>query len=174
MYRQNLRYVYLYTEPTEIFGKWNPLTFWNMLKGFSLESRNIQTQNFAPIQCTVWPRNEEKNELLFLKNCLFSIFNKNYLASKLQEKMLIKTFNQKSVQKKRSEVVFLEFVTVRMCGFTCRQFLTPVLCTTDRPPRSADSVCPTSASPADLQHGNEAKAANMSVCELILAELILT
>ena len=38
--------------------KWNPLTFCNMFKDLSLESRNIQTQNFAPIQCTVWPRNE--------------------------------------------------------------------------------------------------------------------
>ena len=28
-----------------------------MFKDLSLESRNIQTQNCAPIQCTVWPRN---------------------------------------------------------------------------------------------------------------------
>ena len=28
-----------------------------MYKDFSMESRNIQTQNCAPIQCTVWPRN---------------------------------------------------------------------------------------------------------------------
>ena len=34
----------------------NSFTFWNMLKDLSLESRNIQTQNCAPIQCTVWPR----------------------------------------------------------------------------------------------------------------------
>ena len=27
-----------------------------MFKDLSLESRNIQTQNCAPIQCTVWPR----------------------------------------------------------------------------------------------------------------------
>ena len=38
--------------------KWNPLTFWNMFKYLSLESRNIQAQNCAPIQCTVWPRND--------------------------------------------------------------------------------------------------------------------
>ena len=30
-----------------------------MFKDLSLESRNINTQNCAPIQCTVWPRNEE-------------------------------------------------------------------------------------------------------------------
>ena len=40
------------------FFKWNPLTFWNIFKDLSLESRDIQTQNCAPIQCTVWPRNE--------------------------------------------------------------------------------------------------------------------
>ena len=34
------------------YCKWNPLTFWNMFKYLSLESRNIQTQNCAPIQCT--------------------------------------------------------------------------------------------------------------------------
>ena len=32
-------------------------TKFNMFKDLSLESRNIQTQNCAPIQCTVWPRN---------------------------------------------------------------------------------------------------------------------
>ena len=36
--------------------KWNPLTFWKMFKYLSLESRNIQTQTCAPIQCLVWPR----------------------------------------------------------------------------------------------------------------------
>ena len=36
---------------------WNPLTFGNIFKDLSRESRNIQTQNCAPIQCTVWPRN---------------------------------------------------------------------------------------------------------------------
>ena len=39
------------------FCKWNPFTFWNMFRYLSLESRNTQTQNCAPIQCTVWPRN---------------------------------------------------------------------------------------------------------------------
>ena len=29
----------------------------NMFKDLSLESRIIQTQNCAPIQCIVWPRN---------------------------------------------------------------------------------------------------------------------
>ena len=33
-------------------------TNFNMFKDLSLESRNIQTQNCAPIQCRVWPRNE--------------------------------------------------------------------------------------------------------------------
>ena len=36
--------------------KWNPLTFWNLFKYLSPESRNTMTQNCAPIQCTVWPR----------------------------------------------------------------------------------------------------------------------
>ena len=39
------------------YCNWNPLTIWNMFKYLCLEPRNIQTQNFAPIQCTVWPRN---------------------------------------------------------------------------------------------------------------------
>ena len=39
------------------FCKWKPLTFWNMFKDLSLEPRKIQTQNCAPSQCTVWPRN---------------------------------------------------------------------------------------------------------------------
>ena len=38
------------------FCKWNPLTFWNIFYDMSLESRNIQTQNCAPIQCIVWFR----------------------------------------------------------------------------------------------------------------------
>ena len=48
-----------FTRNPRNFCKWNPLTFWNMFKYLSLESRNIQTetQNLAPIQCTVWPRN---------------------------------------------------------------------------------------------------------------------
>ena len=37
----------------EKFCKRKPLTFWNMFKDLSLESRSIQTQNGAPIQCTV-------------------------------------------------------------------------------------------------------------------------
>ena len=39
------------------FCKWKPLTFWNTFKGLSMKSRNIQTQNCAPVQYTVWPRN---------------------------------------------------------------------------------------------------------------------
>ena len=34
-------------------------TNFHMFKDLSLESRNIQTQNRASIQCTVWPRNDE-------------------------------------------------------------------------------------------------------------------
>ena len=33
-----------------------------MLKNLSLESRNTQTQKWAPIQSTVWPRNETPSE----------------------------------------------------------------------------------------------------------------
>ena len=51
--------------PLKIF-LWNPLTFWNIFQDLSLESRNIQTQNCAPIQCKVWPRNAKKK----LGNCL--------------------------------------------------------------------------------------------------------
>ena len=39
------------------FCKWCPLTFWIIFKNLSLEYSNIQTQNCAPIQCTVWSRN---------------------------------------------------------------------------------------------------------------------
>ena len=41
------------------FCMWNPLIFWNMIKDLSLDSRNIQTQNCAPIQCKVWRRKVE-------------------------------------------------------------------------------------------------------------------
>ena len=60
MYRQNLRYRYLYVTRNPLkFFKWNPLTFCYMFKDLSLESRSIQTQNCALIQYTVWPRNVE-------------------------------------------------------------------------------------------------------------------
>ena len=36
------------------FCLWNPLTFRNIFKDLSMESRNIQTKNCAPIQCSVW------------------------------------------------------------------------------------------------------------------------
>ena len=42
---------FLFADSTSVL-----LIFWNMLKDLSLESTNIQTQNYAPIQCTVWPR----------------------------------------------------------------------------------------------------------------------
>ena len=35
----------------------------NLLKGLALESRNIQTQKCAPIQCTVWPRKEKQSQM---------------------------------------------------------------------------------------------------------------
>ena len=44
---------------------WKPLTFWNTFGDLSLESKNIQTQNCAPIQCKFWPR--IGNKVLFSK-----------------------------------------------------------------------------------------------------------
>ena len=47
-----------------------------MFKDLSMESRNIQTQNCAPIQCTVWPRNEtflNYNPLSFNKHHRFTL-----------------------------------------------------------------------------------------------------
>ena len=46
----------IYTRNPRKSCYWNPLTFWIIIKSLSMESRNIQTQNFAPIQCTVWTR----------------------------------------------------------------------------------------------------------------------
>ena len=63
MCRQNLRYRYLIKESTEVLL----LESTNILEhvqSLSVESRNIQTQNCAPIQCTVWPRKDEKILLL--------------------------------------------------------------------------------------------------------------
>ena len=37
---------------------WSLRQSFNTFRDLSLESRNTQTQNCAPIQCTVWPRNE--------------------------------------------------------------------------------------------------------------------
>ena len=56
---------------------WNPLTFWNMFKVLFLESRKIKTQNCAPIQCTVWPRNAVKAFRKLNKTtraCIFHLF----------------------------------------------------------------------------------------------------
>ena len=36
---------------------WSFRQSFTMFKDLSLESRNIQTQNCAPIKCTLWPRN---------------------------------------------------------------------------------------------------------------------
>ena len=55
--KKNLRCRYLCEEPRK-FCTWNPLTFWNMFKDLSPESRDLQIPNCAPIHCTVWPRNE--------------------------------------------------------------------------------------------------------------------
>ena len=60
------------------FCLWNPLTFWNIFKAYlKLQSRIIQTQNCAPIQCTVWPRYVVN---FFLKNCVLSRGLNLYLA----------------------------------------------------------------------------------------------
>ena len=47
--------------------KWNPLKLWNVFKCLSLESRNKQTQNCTPIQCTAWSRNVKKFKWLEIR-----------------------------------------------------------------------------------------------------------
>ena len=61
MGRQKLRYRYMYAESTE-FYLWNSPTFKNIFQDLFLDFRNIQTQNCAPIECTVWPRNVRLKE----------------------------------------------------------------------------------------------------------------
>ena len=58
------RYSFLYSESTEILLKESTY----MLEGFkdlSVESRNMQAKNCAPIQCTIWPRNEPNQRTHF-------------------------------------------------------------------------------------------------------------
>ena len=70
------------------FCKWNPLPFWNIIKDLSLESRNMQTQNCAPIQCTVWPRSA------------FSTKNsKSYISYQTKEKSTNSSFLPQDFQK---------------------------------------------------------------------------
>ena len=45
------------TRNSSKFCMWNPLAFWNIIKDLLRESRNVQIQNCALIQCTIWPRN---------------------------------------------------------------------------------------------------------------------
>ena len=54
--RQNLSYRYMYAESTEILFVESTYILEYILD-LSLESMDIQTQNCAPIQCIVWPRN---------------------------------------------------------------------------------------------------------------------
>ena len=78
------------------FCRLDPLTFCIMFKVLSLESRNIQTENCVPIQCTVWPRNEAMHRTRyacmsiqlqnspnnFISNCLSKLKLKaSYLTS---------------------------------------------------------------------------------------------
>ena len=55
----------------------NPLTFWYMFKDWFLEFGNIQTQNCACIQCTVWPRYVSNFTIRQIKH-LVSMFTFKY------------------------------------------------------------------------------------------------
>ena len=51
--------VYILKNDSQFFHfLWSLRQSFNTFRDLSLESRNTQTQNCAPIQCTVWPRNE--------------------------------------------------------------------------------------------------------------------
>ena len=72
--------------------KWSSLTFWNLVKYLSLESRNIQTQVFAPIQCTVWPQNKENSEKNFSSLPIVAMYSKILtLESSMQSMKLVLT-----------------------------------------------------------------------------------
>ena len=64
MCRKFLSYRYLYADSTEVLQLESTDILEHVSK-LSMESRNIQTQNCAPIQCTVWPRNESDLLIVF-------------------------------------------------------------------------------------------------------------
>ena len=80
MCRENLRTGICTRNPGK-FCEWNPLTVWNMFKDLSLESTNIQTQNCAPIQCTVWPRNVQLGTDNHLRTAKFQIMARSKLSA---------------------------------------------------------------------------------------------
>ena len=59
---------YFFTGVTDVLKR-NSLTFQNLFRDLSLESRNIHTQCCVPIQCKVWPRNEVFDECSFHALC---------------------------------------------------------------------------------------------------------
>ena len=65
-----------------------------MFKDLSLKSRNIQTQNCAPIQCTVWPRDVLRGVINgYKRNTAFKIIRQNdpAISLKLQKNILRST-----------------------------------------------------------------------------------
>ena len=76
-----------------------------MFKGLSLESRNIQAQIYAPIQCTVWPRNDRFRRINHKK-----VFGRN---SSIEKKKHLISINYKS--KKLSFEQIME-----ICHHVCR------------------------------------------------------
>ena len=46
-----------------------------MFKDLSLEYRNIQTQNYAPIQCTLWPSNVNIIEYFGAKGAFIKVYD---------------------------------------------------------------------------------------------------
>ena len=63
---------------------WSFRQNFNMFKDLSLESRNLQTQNCAPIRCTVCPRNEK---ILFLKSSSNSLMRLNCEEKRAEARM---------------------------------------------------------------------------------------
>ena len=79
---------------------WSFRQNFNMFKDLSLESRNIQTENCAPIQCTVWPRNVEVEDLL-KKQLQHTTFLKSGFCSNFWNKWC---FDRKTVKKHKSKL----------------------------------------------------------------------